>query len=274
VSADAQGSLPTHPELLNWLAGWFMDNRWNVKALHKLIVTSATYRQSSLTGPGLLARDPDNELLARGPKQRLSAEQLRDQALFVSGLLNHTIGGPSVKQYQPTGLWEEAGTGKIYKQDQGEKLYRRSLYTFWRRAAPPPSMTMFDAAMRSVCTARREPTSTPLQSFVLLNDPQFVEAARVLASSAWAEGNGDFNKSLERVFVTLTSRPPLAGELQIMAQLLDELCRGYASDPAAAKKLLGTGEMVWASELPAPDAAALTMVVSTLMNYDEFVMKR
>jgi len=270
----SQGSLPTHPELLDWLAGWFMDHDWNVKALHKLIVTSATYRQSSLATPELLARDPDNELLARGPKQRLTAEQLRDQALFVSGLLNNTIGGPSVKPYQPAGLWEEAGTGKIYKQDTGEKLYRRSLYTFWRRAAPPPSMTVFDAATRSVCMARREPTSTPLQAFVLMNDPQFVEAARVLASSAWTGSSGDFNKAVELVFVTLTSRPPLAGELQILSQLLEHLRRGYASDPAAATKLLGTGAQVWAGELPAPDAAALTMVISTLMNFDEFVMNR
>src|SRR5207244_6699514 len=143
---------------------------WDVKALHKLIVTSTTYRQSSVAPAELVAADPDNRLLARGPKHRLSAEQIRDSALAVSGLLSRKIGGPSVKPYQPAGLWEESGTGKTYSQDHGEKLYRRSLYTFWRRTAPPPSMLNFDAPSREVCTARRETTMTPLQSLVLLHD--------------------------------------------------------------------------------------------------------
>ena len=177
----SQGKLPTHPELLDWLAGRFMDDGWDVKALHRLdrhlgdipavVAVSARTRSSR----------PRQRLLARGPKTRLMAEQIRDSALAASGLLNRTIGGPSVKPYQPAGLWEQSGTGKTYKQDTGDKLYRRSLYTFWRRTSPPPSMATFDAMSREVCTARRDVTATPLQSLVLLNDPQFVEAARVLA---------------------------------------------------------------------------------------------
>ncbi len=177
----SQGRLPTHPELLDWLAARSWTSGWDVKALHRLIVTSATFQQSSQAPRRLAARDPDNLLLARGPKTRLLAEQIRDSALAASGLLTRTIGGPSVKPYQPAGLWEQAGTGKTYTQDSGDKLYRRSLYTFWRRTSPPPSMVTFDAMSREVCTAKREVTTTPLQSLVLLNDPQFVEAARVLA---------------------------------------------------------------------------------------------
>ncbi len=158
-----------------------MDSGWDVKALHRLILTSDTFRQSSLVTREATARDPDNQLLARGPKRRLTAEEIRDSALAASGLLNRTVGGPSVKPYQPAGFWEQSGTGKVYEQDQGLKLYRRSLYTFWRRTAPPPSMITFDAVTREVCTAKREATATPLQSLVLLNDPQFVEAARALA---------------------------------------------------------------------------------------------
>ena len=177
----SQGKLPTHPALLDWLAGRFMDEGWDVKALHRLIVTSETFQQSSPAPRELILRDPDNLLLARGPKTRLMAEEIRDSALAASGLLNRTIGGPSVKPYQPAGLWEQSGTGKTYIQDQGLKLYRRSLYTFWRRTSPPPSMLTFDGVSREVCTARRDVTATPLQALVLLNDPQFVEAARVLA---------------------------------------------------------------------------------------------
>ena len=172
-----QGALPSHPELLDWLAKHFMDSGWDMKALQKLIVTSATYRQSSQVSSELLARDPDNKLLARGPKTRLTAEMLRDQALAASGLLVQKIGGPSVKPYQPEGVWEETA-GSKYEPDKGENLYRRSLYTFWKRTAPHPMMTTFDASERNNCTVRRQATSTPLQALVLLNDPQFVEAAR------------------------------------------------------------------------------------------------
>ncbi|MEP6664449.1 MAG: DUF1553 domain-containing protein, partial [Verrucomicrobiota bacterium] len=171
----SQGQLPTHPDLLDWLANHFIESGWDVKKLHKLIVTSATYRQSSVAPAELLAADPENRLLARGPKQRLPAEEIRDEALAVSGLLSSKLGGPSVKPYQPAGLWEQSGTGKSYTQDTGEGLYRRSLYTFRRRTSPPPSMLIFDATSHEVCTAKRETTTTPLQALVLLNDPQFIE---------------------------------------------------------------------------------------------------
>ncbi len=174
----SQGQPPTHPELLDWLSRQFVDSGWDVKALCKLIALSSTYRQSSTPRDAkLYADDPDNRLLARGPRHRLAAEQIRDAALAVSGLLAPKVGGPSVKPYQPAGLWKESGTGKSYVQDHGEALYRRSMYSFWRRTSPPPSMRSFDAGTREVCTARRERTVTPLQSLVLLNDPQFVEAA-------------------------------------------------------------------------------------------------
>ncbi len=177
----SQGRLPTHPALLDWLAARFMDSGWDVKALHRLIVSSRAYQRASHAPADLIARDPDNLLLARGPKTRLLAEEIRDSALAASGLLTRRIGGPSVKPYQPAGLWEQAGTGKTYTQDSGPALYRRSLYTFWKRTLPPPAMATFDAMSREVCTAKRDVTATPLQSLVLLNDPQFVEAARVLA---------------------------------------------------------------------------------------------
>ncbi|MCA9033417.1 MAG: DUF1553 domain-containing protein, partial [Planctomycetaceae bacterium] len=180
----SQGSPPSHPELLDHLARYLIDHQWDLHALCRQIVLSATYRQSSTAADAsLLAHDPQNIWLARGPKHRLSAEQLRDTALAASGLLVPTVGGPSVMPYQPAGLWEESGTGKSYHQSTGDGLYRRSMYTFWRRTAPPPSMLTFDATSRESCTARRELTTTPLQALVFLNDPQYVEAARVLAES-------------------------------------------------------------------------------------------
>ncbi|MBN9693885.1 MAG: DUF1553 domain-containing protein [Verrucomicrobia bacterium] len=270
----AQGQLPANPALLDWLAGHFIESGWNVKALHKLIVLSATYRQASEASPELVARDPENRLLARGPKHRLSAEQIRDQALAASGLLTVKVGGPSVKPYQPAGVWEEAGTGKTYTQDHGDKLYRRSLYTFWRRTAPPPSMLSFDAVTREVCTANREVTATPLQSLVLMNDPQFIEAARVLAENLWKSSANALSDRLNQGFLTVTGRPPLEREQEILRQLYAEQLDYFTRQPDAAQKLLKTGERPADSSLPAPEIAAATMVVSTLMNHDEFVMKR
>ncbi|MFM8288199.1 MAG: DUF1553 domain-containing protein, partial [Planctomycetaceae bacterium] len=176
-----QGALPTHPELLDWLAVWLRTNDWDLKGLMRLIVTSQAYRQSSRATADALQADPDNTWFTRGPRHRLSAEQIRDSALAAAGLLSGRLGGTSSRPYQPAGLWEEAGTGKSYQPDKGEGLYRRSLYTFWRRTAPPPTMLTFDATSREICTAKRETTATPLQSLVLLTAPQFVEAARVLA---------------------------------------------------------------------------------------------
>ena len=177
----SQGEWPTHPELLDWLATEFMRTKWDVKALQKTIVTSATYRQASSATPELLQRDPENRLLARGPRVRLSAEMVRDQALFASGLLVEKIGGPPVRPYQPAGLWKELGSDKDYVPSKGPDLYRRSLYTFWKRTSPPPEMATFDASARETCVVRETRTDTPLQALTLMNDVSFVEASRALA---------------------------------------------------------------------------------------------
>jgi hypothetical protein len=270
----SQGQLPTHPALLDWLASTFIESGWDVKAMHKLILASATYRQSSVGPPDVLAADPDNRLLARGPKHRLSAEQIRDSALAVSGLLSPKLGGPSVKPYQPAGLWEESGTGKSYQQDKGENLYRRSLYTFWRRTAPPPSMLTFDAPSREVCTARRQVTSTPLQALTLLNDPQFAEAGRVLAERVLTEHGEDIDAAIETTFRSILGRRPLPREREILRQLYDEQLQLFSDDSQAAEKYLAAGDRPRDKNLPAPKLAAAAVLASALMNHDEFVMIR
>jgi len=270
----SQGRLPTHPELLDWLADWFMANGWDVKALHRLIVDTATFRQSSQAPRELVARDPDNALLARGPKMRLLAEQIRDGALAASGLLNRSIGGLSVKPYQPAGLWEQSGTGKTYTQDHGDKLYRRSLYTFWRRTAPPASMLTFDAITREVCTAKRETTATPLQSLVLLNDPQFLEAARVLGERLLKRHPNDEAARNLDAFRALTGRLPDEAELKILGTLFTEQKAHFTSHEESAKKLLSTGEAKRDESLPSAEFAAITTLVSAIMNFDEFVVQR
>jgi hypothetical protein len=270
----SQGRLPTHPELLDYLAARFVESGWDVKALHRLIVSSATFQQSSLVPAGVAARDPDNQLLTRGPKRRLAAESIRDSALAASGLLNRTIGGPSVKPYQPAGLWEQAGTGKTYKQDTGANLYRRSLYTFWKRTSPPPSMITFDAMSREVCTARRETTTTPLQSLVLLNDPQFVEAARRVAEHALRRSPADAAARYRLVFRTLVGRPPDEAEAGILARLFEEQRALFALQAEDAGRLLAVGEAGADQALDRVDLAALTMVASAVMNFDEFVVVR
>jgi hypothetical protein len=269
-----QGKLPLHPELLDWLARRFVESGWDMKALHKLIVLSTTYRQSSRASAELLARDPDNLLLARGPRHRLRAEEIRDNALAVSGLLSPRIGGPSVKPYQPVGLWEEAGTGKTYTQDKGEGLYRRSLYTFWKRTAPPPTMVIFDAPTREVCTARRETTATPLQALVLMNDPQFVEAARVLAEQLVRECGHDVDECVSRGFRLATGRHPTVAEEEVLRRLYQEQLQAFEASPAAAEQYLRTGEHPPDKHLPPGQVAAATVVTSALINLDEFVMER
>jgi hypothetical protein len=270
----AQGRLPTHPELLDWLAGEFIRIGWDRKALHKLILMSATYRQSSVASPELVARDPDNSLLARGPKHRLGAEVIRDHALAASGLLVEKVGGPSVKPYQPAGVWEEAGTGKSYTQDKGDKLYRRSLYTFWRRTAPPPSMLTFDATSREICTAKRETTTTPLQALVLLNDPQFLEAARVLAEQTIRTHGDNLRARVDDAFRRLTGRTPQPREQEILTRLLTEQLDYFKAQPEAATKYLAIGERPHDAALPVEQVAATTVMTSAVMNHDEFVMKR
>lgn len=270
----SQGKLPTHPELLDWLAGWFMDNGWDLKALHQLIVSSATFQQSSQTKPEIAERDPDNRLLARGPKTRLHAEQIRDSALAASGLLNRQIGGPSVKPYQPEGLWEATGTGKSYTQDHGDKLYRRSLYTFWKRTAPPPAMLTFDAMSREVCTAKRDATATPLQSLVLLNDPQFIEASRVLGEKLLKQFPQDEATRNREAFRALTGRAPDQAESKILKQLYAEQKTEFAKNPESARKLLSIGESKPEENLPPAEFAAITTLVNAIMNFDEFVVQR
>ena len=271
-----QGALPSHPDLLDWLATTFVASGWDVKALQKLIVTSATYRQSSLAGPALLERDPDNVLLARGPSYRLPAEMLRDNALAVSGLLVRDFGGPPVKPYQPAGLWKELATRNAteYVQDHGDKLYRRSMYTIWKRTTPPPAMMNFDTPERNFCTVRRQSTSTPLQALVLLNDPQFVEAARMLAERMLLEGGTTLEERLTFAFRLLTSRRPFEKELTLLDELYRQELATFKADRPSAAALLSVGEHPRDERLDPAEVAALTVVANTLMNFDEAVIKR
>jgi hypothetical protein len=269
-----QGKLPTHPELLDWLAATFMDTRWDLKGLHKLIVMSATYRQSSQASQELLAQDPDNQLLARGPKHRLRAEEIRDNALAVSGLLSTRIGGLSARPYQPEGLWEQSGTASHYVQDKGEGLYRRSLYTFWKRIVPPPNMVIFDAPSREMCTARRETTTTPLQALVLLDDPQFVEAARVMAEQLVRQYGQDLSACITGGFRLTTGRLPKPTEQTILQHLYEQQLKHFEADPAAADQYLKIGEQPLDKTLPPQQVAATAVLASALMNLDEFVTER
>jgi hypothetical protein len=269
-----QGKLPAYPRLLDWLARHFVEHGWDMKELHKTIVLSATYRQTSRASAELLAKDADNLLLARGPSHRLRAEEIRDNALAVSGLLAARVGGPSARPYQPEGLWEEAGTGKSYTQDKGEGLYRRSLYTFWKRTAPPPNMLVFDAPTREFCLARRETTSTPLQSLVLLNDPQFLEAARVWAEQLVRQFGIDVDARLVRGFRLATGRAPRPRETDTLRRLYHEQLTTFESHPKSAEQYLKIGDRPVDGSLPAPQVAATAAVTSALMNLDEFVMER
>ena len=269
-----QGQTPSHPELLDWLARDIMDHGWNVKRFCKQVVLSATYRQSSRPSDlKLYHEDPDNRLLGRGPRYRLSAEQLRDNAITVSGLLVPKIGGPSVMPYQPAGLREESGTGKSYTQSKGEGLYRRSLYTFWRRTSPPPSMRTFDATSREVCTARRERTATPLQSLVLLNDPQFIEAARVLAEKLLQRPDSDLDSRIRQAFRMLTSRPPSPTETDILKRLYRDQKTYFDSIPNEAKQFITIGDTPRDERIDPTDHAAMTVVITNLLNLSESVSK-
>jgi len=271
----SQGQVPTHPELLDWLASDFQSHGWDVKRLCKQIVLSSTYRQSST--PRDIAwetSDPDNRWLARGPRHRLSAEQVRDAALAATGLLVPKVGGPSVMPYQPAGLWEEAGTGKSYQQASGDGLYRRSMYTFWRRTAPPPSMLAFDATSRETCTARRETTTTPLQALVLLNDPQYIEAARVIAQSSIQSHPKAERERFQDLALRLLARPLTDRELAVVEQGYREQIAYFQANPEGAKAFLGVGEKPVDATLDGNDVAATTVVAETLMCFDDFVMKR
>ncbi|HJT79286.1 MAG TPA: DUF1553 domain-containing protein, partial [Gemmataceae bacterium] len=238
-----QGALPTHPELLDWLARDFIHSGWDVKRLCKQIVLSSTYRQRSAAPAELRERDPDNRLLARGPSRRLSAEMLRDAALAAGGLLVEKVGGPPVKPYEPPGIWHGMNSFlPAYVPDKGEGLYRRSMYTFWRRTSPPPDMLAFDAPSREVCVASRQTTSTPLQPLVLLNDPQFVEAARALGEKALREGGGTDAEKMIFLFRRAATRRPTGRELRLLTALYDEQRALFRKDPAGARKFLRVGD--------------------------------
>jgi hypothetical protein len=274
-----QGELPVQPELLDWLATEFVRTGWDVRAMQRLIVTSATYRQSSKVTAGLRERDPENRLLARGPRLRLPAEMIRDTALASSGLLNPAIGGPSVMPYQPKGIWEELAFGdgfsaQSYEQSHGPDLYRRGMYTFWKRTAPPASLATFDAPDREKCTARRAQTNTPLQALVLLNDPTFVEASRALAERALLEGGKDSKARLTYAFRLATARKPTGKEMKVLRTLLDGRFKVYRKDRQAALKLLSVGESPRNRKLDVAELAAYTTVASVIFNLDETITKQ
>ena len=273
-----QGALPTHPALLDWLAVEFVESGWDVKALQKRIVTSSTYKQASNTRPELNEIDPLNELFARGPRARLTAEMIRDNALAASGLLVRKVGGPSVKPYQPPGLWIEKGTFSArlltYEPDEGEGLYRRSLYTFIKRTSPPPSMIAFDATDRSVCTIERQATSTPLQSLILMNDPQYVEASRVLAERMQKEGGELLEDQITLGFRLLTGRFPNEKEVGVFEVMYQEELDRFKANRDEALSLLDVGDWERDASLDPAQTAALSMVASTMMNHDEAYMKR
>ncbi|HEY7310769.1 MAG TPA: DUF1553 domain-containing protein [Gemmataceae bacterium] len=270
----SQGTPPTHPDLLDWLARDFVDHGWDVKRLLKTIALSATYRQSSHAGPELLVRDPGNQLLARAPVRRLSAEMVRDQALAVSGLLVEKLGGPSVKPYQPDGLWEVAMGSPRYDRSRGPDLYRRSLYTFWKRTVPHPAMITFDAAERNVCIVHRQSTSTPLQALALLNDPQIVEAARFLGQRMLKEGGATPKERIAWVFRVATGRAAADREVNILVRLFEEQKELFKNDPKAAAKLLAVGDARNDPKFDSVEAAASTVLALAVLNHDEAVMRR
>ncbi len=269
------GELPSHPELLDWMAEEF-EGHWDVKRFFKLLVTSATYRQAATTTKDKLEKDPNNIFLSRGPRFRMDAEMIRDYALAASGLLVPKIGGPSVRPYQPEGVWEAVAmigsNTRDYKRDSGESLYRRGMYTFWKRAAPPAAMEVMNAPNRETCAVRRERTNTPLQALLTLNDTQFVEAARVLAEKTLA-ASPDEDKRIDFVAKRLLARSLSAKELEIVKGTLADLTKEYAAKPEEAKKLIGVGEKKADAKLDAGQLAAWTMLCNQLLNLDEVLNK-
>ena len=272
-----QGERPSHAELLDWLAMELIESGWNVQKLQKQILLSSTYQQSSAVSEEHLKIDPENRLLAHGPRFRLDAESIRDQALFVSGLMHGVVGGPSVKPYQPAGLWKPVGFGgsntSVFKQDNGEKLYRRSMYTFWKRTSPPPSMTTFDAPDRETCQVRRARTNTPLQALVLLNDVQFIEAARKFAERIEREGGETKEDRLIFAFRSTVGRPPNNSEMERLLQNLKAYQEHFTSQPDAASELLSVGESEADQSLDRVDLAAWTLISHLLFNLSETITR-
>jgi len=272
----SQGEPPSHPELLDWLAVTFRESGWDMKALVKLLVTSHTYRQASQFSPQGAQMDPENRLLSRGPRFRLDAEVVRDSALFVSGLLSPKMGGKGVKPYQPENIWEPVGFGgsntRNYIQDKGESLYRRSLYTFWKRTAPPPAMTTFDAPNRESYCLRRERSNTPLQALNLMNDVQYFEASRNFAQHL-LKAQGTTDSRITAGFRAVTSRHPSAQEAEIIRSALEQHLAAFRARPESARQAITYGESKPDEKLEAAELAAWTMVCNLLLNLDEMVTR-
>jgi hypothetical protein len=269
----AQGEPPTHPELLDWLATELVRQGWSLKAMHRLIVTSATYRQSSRVTPALYQRDQFNRLLARGPRFRMAAEMVRDNALAVSGLLRRKVGGPSVFPYQPEGVWFNPYSTDRWVMSTGGDQYRRGLYTFWRRTAPYATFMAFDAPSREVCCERRNRTNTPLQALATLNDKAFVDPAAALARRMMAEAPGCDRDRAVHGFRLCVARRPTAAELELLLRLYRDNQEKYQKDPAAARALATSGIGPPPPEMDPARLAAWTVVANVLLNLDETVTK-
>jgi hypothetical protein len=283
----SQAEWPSHPELLDWLATEFVRLKWDMKAMQKEIVMSATYRQSSVISRAVTsdqsahsvsdyAKDPENRLLAHAPRIRLSAETLRDQALAISGLLVEKIGGPSVRPYMPEGVWDETskyGDLRGYKADAGDALYRRTLYTIWKRTAAPPTMLMFDSPSREICTVKRSRTNTPLQALSLLNEVTYVEAARALAQRMITEGGATAEQRISWAFQRATGRHPSEAEVNVLAAGLAQRLVKYTQQPEAAKQLSTVGAMKPAAEVSPNELAAYTLTANVLLNLDEVITR-
>ena len=273
----SQGKRPSHPDLLDWLAVEFRQSGWDIKRFFRTLVTSSTYRQAAALTAEKLEKDPGNRLLSRGPSFRMDGEMIRDYALAASGLLVRKIGGPSVRPYQPEGVWKRVAmptsNTRIYRPDSGSKLYRRGLYTFWKRSAPPAAMEIFNAPTREHATVRRERTNTPLQALVTMNDTQFVEAARYLAQRAMREAGADFDRRLDYITTRLLARDLKPGERAVARRTYRELVGHYGSNAREAGKLLATGESAPDEALPPTESAAWTLLTSQLMNLDEVLNK-
>ena len=270
----SQGEWPVHPELLDWLAVEFMDSGWDLKKIQKQIVTSAAYRQTSKTNPELVQRDPDNRLLARGPRYRLGPEEIRDQALAVSGLLVEKLGGPSVMPYQPPGLWQELSGGKGYVQEKGEGLYRRSLYTYWKRTVAPPYMINFDSPNREMCAVWENRTNSPLQALNLMNDVEFLEASRKVAERILTSGGTSTNQRIDYAFRLALAKYPKPEQRQIFEKTIAGFLSNFRDDPKAAALFLHQGESPVRMGLDVPELAAWTAVSSILLNLDEVINKQ
>ena len=273
----SQGEPPSHPELLDWLAVAFRESGWDVKQFFRMLVTSSTYRQSSQMTTEKLEKDPQNWLLSRGPLFRMDGEMIRDYALAASGLMVRKIGGPSVNPYQPKGVWESVSmpgsNTSIYQQDSGAKLYRRSIYTFWKRSAPPPAMTIFNAPSREHSTVQRDRTNTPLQALVTMNDTQLVEAARYLAQKAMREAGDDFDRRLNYLTIRLLARHIDEKERAVAKQTYDGFVDLYSMNIEEARKLLAVGDSPADEALPVRESAAWAMLASQIMNLDEVLNK-